>query len=141
MCVCVCVCVCVRVSVSVCVCVHVHVCPCLQARVYVFVCTHLNILCLGRLHVSVSVSDSQRGGVCTAWCSEIGSLASQDAPEFHIPSDVREPISLHQAVHVRCLSFFCVSFLRLWLVSISRSDKFSCVKQHVATIPLEQLLS
>ena len=36
----------------------------------------------------------------TAWCSEIGSLASLDAPAFHAFSDVREPISLHQAVLV-----------------------------------------
>ena len=34
----------------------------------------------------------------TSWCSEIGSLASPDAPELHASSDVREPISLHQAV-------------------------------------------
>ena len=33
----------------------------------------------------------------TAWCSEIGSLTSLDAPELHAASDVREPISLHQA--------------------------------------------
>ena len=37
---------------------------------------------------------------CTAWCSEIGSLASLDAPEVHASSDAREPISLHQAVRV-----------------------------------------
>ena len=39
--------------------------------------------------------------VCTARCSEIGShdQESLDAPEFHTSSDVREPISLHQAVH------------------------------------------
>ena len=36
----------------------------------------------------------------TAWCSEIGSLTSLDAPELHSSSDVREPISLHQAVDV-----------------------------------------
>ena len=35
---------------------------------------------------------------CTVWCSEIGSLTSLDAPELHASSDVREPISLHQAV-------------------------------------------
>ena len=35
----------------------------------------------------------------TAWGSEIGSLASLDAPEFHASSGVREPVSLHQAVH------------------------------------------
>ena len=35
---------------------------------------------------------------CTAWCSEIGSLWSLDAPDLHAPSDVREPISLHQTV-------------------------------------------
>ena len=33
------------------------------------------------------------------WCSEIGSLASLDAPELHAYSDVKEPISLHHAVH------------------------------------------
>ena len=36
--------------------------------------------------------------IYTAWCSEIGSLTSLDAPELHASSDVREPISLHQAV-------------------------------------------
>ena len=35
----------------------------------------------------------------TAWCSEIDSLMSLEAPELHASSDVREPISLHQAVH------------------------------------------
>ena len=35
---------------------------------------------------------------CTAWCSEIGSLTSLNAPELHSSSDIREPISLHQAV-------------------------------------------
>ena len=34
----------------------------------------------------------------TAWCNEIGSLASLNAPDLHASSDVREPISLHQAV-------------------------------------------
>ena len=34
----------------------------------------------------------------TAWCSEIGSLRSLDAPELHASSDVREPISQHQSV-------------------------------------------
>ena len=37
---------------------------------------------------------------CTAWWSEIGSLRSLDTPELHASSDVREPISLHQAVSV-----------------------------------------
>ena len=41
----------------------------------------------------------------TAWCSEIGFLKSLDAPEFHASSDVREPISLHQAVHGAHLSW------------------------------------
>ena len=36
--------------------------------------------------------------ICTAWCSEIGSLTSLDAPELHASGDVNEPISLHQAV-------------------------------------------
>ena len=34
----------------------------------------------------------------TARCSEIGSLTSLDAPDLHVSCDVREPISLHQAV-------------------------------------------
>ena len=53
-------------------------------------------------HVAVCVCACVRACVCvcTAWCSEIGSLASQDAPECHASSDVGEPISLHQAVCV-----------------------------------------
>ena len=35
----------------------------------------------------------------TAWCSEIGSLASLHLQLLHASSDVREPISLCQAVH------------------------------------------
>ena len=34
----------------------------------------------------------------TVWCSEIGPLTSLNAPVLHASSDVREPISLHQAV-------------------------------------------
>ena len=34
----------------------------------------------------------------TAWRGEIGPATSLDAPDFHASSDVREPISLHQAV-------------------------------------------
>ena len=34
----------------------------------------------------------------TAWGSEIGSLTSLDAPELHASSDIRELISLQQAV-------------------------------------------
>ena len=36
----------------------------------------------------------------SAWCSEIGSLWSPDAPELHASGDVRELISLHQAVYM-----------------------------------------
>ena len=37
---------------------------------------------------------------CTAcsWCSEICSLTSLDARELHASSDVKEPISLHEAI-------------------------------------------
>ena len=42
----------------------------------------------------------KRNAYYTAWCSEIGPLRSLDAPELHASRDVREPISLHQAVHV-----------------------------------------
>ena len=45
---------------------------------------------------------------CTAWCSEIGSLRSLDAPELHAYSDVREPISLHQAVDLHAVIFSIV---------------------------------
>ena len=37
-----------------------------------------------------------------AECSEIGSLTLLDAPEVHASSDVREPISLYQAVSWQC---------------------------------------
>ena len=43
--------------------------------------------------------------VDTTWCSEIGSLTSLNALEFHAFSDVREPISLHQAVIHRITPF------------------------------------
>ena len=43
----------------------------------------------------------------TAWGSEIGSLWSTNAPEFHASSDVRGPISLHQAVLTSCPARRC----------------------------------
>ena len=55
----------------------------------------------------------------TAWCSEIGSLASPDAPEFHASSDVREPISLHQAVHTIAPDFwFLCKLSERWITSV-----------------------
>ena len=36
--------------------------------------------------------------LCTAWCSEIGSLTSLNACNSGAASDAREPISLHQAI-------------------------------------------
>ena len=59
--------------------------------------------------VTCHSEESQRRGARTcisqtpclsfhAWCSEIGSLWSLDASELHASSDIREPISLHQAV-------------------------------------------
>ena len=49
-----------------------------------------------------SPAHQQKRKVCasTAWCSEIGSLTSLDACNSGASSDIREPISLHQAVHV-----------------------------------------
>ena len=43
----------------------------------------------------------------SAWCSEVGYLTSLHAPELHhsASSDVREPISLHQAVYYMALHF------------------------------------
>ena len=49
----------------------------------------------------VSEGESQGRQLYIAWYREIGSLAPLDAPmwpKFHASSDVREPISLHQAV-------------------------------------------
>ena len=43
-------------------------------------------------HICVGVHQN------TVWCSEIGSLTSLDACNSGASSDVREPISLHQAV-------------------------------------------
>ena len=50
---------------------------------------------------------------CTEWCGEIGSPTSLDACNSGASSDVREPISLHQAVHelysaeYRCMVKVC----------------------------------
>ena len=44
--------------------------------------------------------------VCTAWCSEIGSLTSLDACNSSPSSDVREPISLHQAIWLTFVEIF-----------------------------------
>ena len=48
----------------------------------------------------------QKVSYSLARCSEFGSLKSLDVPELHASSDVREPISLHQAV---------VAFWRKWV--------------------------
>ena len=55
-----------------------------------------------------------RGVICpiTAWCSEVGSLTSLDAPELHVSSDVREPILLHPAT---CKFQLKVSWLWSWI--------------------------
>ena len=53
----------------------------------------------------------------TAWCSEIGSLTSLDACNSGAFCDVREPISLHQAVHIQCMVYFqiwCGSCVKMW---------------------------
>ena len=42
----------------------------------------------------------------TAWCSEIGSLTSLDACNSGASSDVRGPISLHQAVSITSVQLF-----------------------------------
>ena len=58
---------------------------CMYMQVCVCVCVCVCVVCVC---------------LCTTGCSEIGSLTSLDAPEFHASSNVREPISLHQAVFV-----------------------------------------
>ena len=59
------------------------------------------------LQVKVALSTKNSSphwmGRSTAWYSEIGSLTSLDAPEFHASSDVREPISLYSAVDGKTL--------------------------------------
>ena len=47
---------------------------------------------------------SNAGTVHAAWCNEIGSLTSLDVRNSGVSSDVREPISLHQAV----FSYVCL---------------------------------
>ena len=54
----------------------------------------------------------------TAWCSEIGSLTSLDAPEFHASGDLREPILLHHAVDIWALDELCES----WALFICDTD-------------------
>ena len=51
---------------------------------------------LASFHGHSSTTAHFRG--TTAWCSEIGSVTSLDACDSGASSDVREPISLHQAV-------------------------------------------
>ena len=65
----------------------------------------------------------------TAWSSEIGSLMSLDAPEFHASSDVREPISLHQAVPDRQMTYqtYCVESIHSLFIfyhTIIKSNSF-----------------
>ena len=50
-------------------------------------------------------------GLCTAWCSEIGSLMSLNAPGLHAFSDAKEPISLHQAVDAYWYMYREIRFL------------------------------
>ena len=58
---------------------------------------------------------------CTAWCIELGSLASLDAPEFHASSDAKEAFSLHQAVVA--LSFSS-KFVKNIALQPGRSESF-----------------
>ena len=51
-----------------------------------------------RRSAGTSQSAIEWGSTYTAWCKEIDSLTSPDAPECYASSDVRGPISLHQAV-------------------------------------------
>ena len=79
---------------------------------------------------------------CTVWCSEIGSLMTLDAPDLHAASDVRGPISLHQAVlkctwmqaqvHVQYTRSMCACarlcicvFTSLWCICASQSMCFT----------------
>ena len=59
----------------------------------------------------------------TAWCSEIASLWSLDAPELRPSSDVREPISLHQAV---CLACVAVSIFLARVVVSAKAKHHHC---------------
>ena len=68
---------------------------------------------------------------CTAWCSEIGSLQSSDAPELHASSDVREPISLHQAVHTKTVMVSLSDLLCQWSGSLSTTSSAVIVDSRV----------
>ena len=62
-------------------------------------------------------------GNTTAWHSKIGSLTSLDAWNSGASSDAREPISLHQAVHLNLIMqnffSFLFSFFLSWKASFS----------------------
>ena len=91
-----------------CVCVGV-VCVCVGVGVGVCKCIHTHIV----------------------WCSEIGSLTSPKACNSGAPSDVREPISLHQAVHTHLNWYSPVLLLRgrSRLVSTLSRDLASLAKK------------
>ena len=65
----------------------------------------------------------------TAWCSEMGSLRSPDAPKLQASSDVREPISLHQAVYY-CSSNQASSFWH-WTLEVSLQPTHLQTRQNV----------
>ena len=65
-----------------------HFSPCMRGRTLTLVCMHIH--------------------ACTAWCNENRSLASLDAPDFHAANDVRDPISLHQAVDTKTRMHTCM---------------------------------
>ena len=70
--------------------------------------------------------------VCKSWCSEIGSRTSLNAPELRASSDVKEPISLHQAVHVMYrleVFFFLWNSGRVDQVLYTRSDLLTAVPE------------
>ena len=81
----------------------------------------------------------------TVWCSEIGSLPSLDAPEFHASGDIREPISLHHAVYeiklrtktaaIAVYTAWCSEIGSTWSLdapelhaSVTSENQFHCTK-------------
>ena len=80
--------------------------------------------------------------VCACLCARACTHLSICVWAFTCVISVSVSDSERVYVCARALGVFSwISFLLPLLVSISRSDKLSCVQQHAATLPPEQLLS
>ena len=102
------------------------------------------LICLSLRYLPVKITWKHTDGQKTCrglWCSEICSLMSLDAPEFHAFSDVREPISLHQAVYRISLLFsFAYTVVHPPILFCCTSYKWN-QRESLCSCRLELLLS